>query len=253
MRDERVARRRRRFLAERYVHDLGGAELDGRVARACARTRSSCRRRCRTRRGPARRSGSRSTCRTSRTGSAVSPSTAGRPARRTRRRSRGGCWRGLRSRSSRRSSRCRAPSVIFESLGAATTSFTFQLESRPFGLSSGVNVVIQRIDSSTRNPNEARRRHEEAEARAEVGREQQVHRPAEQADRGQHDEDAEDRRVPQRLVPALLGEQRQGQHRQPPRSSWWWWCRRAGVARRRERHVVVRRVDVVALVLDDLL
>ena len=44
---------------------------------------------------------------------------------------------------------------------------------------------------------EAGERDEEPEAGAEVGAEQQVDRAAEEHDAGDHDEDAEDRRVPE--------------------------------------------------------
>ena len=63
---------------------------------------------------------------------------------------------------------------------------------------------------------EAGRGDEEAEARAEVGAEQEVGRSAEQPDRAHHDEHAEDRRVPEVRVGRTFGEkQRKSSHRHP--------------------------------------
>ena len=63
--------------------------------------------------------------------------------------------------------------------------------------------------STTMNPASAGEGDEEPESGAEVGAEQEVDRPAEEHDGRDHDEHAEDRRVPQPLGRTLAGERQQ--------------------------------------------
>ena len=66
-------------------------------------------------------------------------------------------------------------------------------------------------------PEEARAGDEEPEPGAEVRAEQQVHRTTEQPDRRQHDQDTEDRRIPEVLVAGrVLGEHRDHTHAAHP-------------------------------------
>ena len=77
---------------------------------------------------------------------------------------------------------------------------------RPFSVLSGDAVVIHSRLRIIMKPVRPVNAIEEAEAGAEVGAEQHVDRPEEEHDRRDHDEDAEDRRVPDALVEGFGGE-----------------------------------------------